>query len=69
VEVGRLTVDRSFDEWVCQRLADWPTTRILDLERWLNEHGAVEFLHAVHAALGRRGIESEEDDAFKESAA
>jgi hypothetical protein len=62
VEVARVTVDRSFDDWVCRRLADWPTTQILDFERWLNEHGAVEFLPAVHEALGRRGMESEEEE-------
>jgi hypothetical protein len=62
VEVGRVTVDRSFDEWVCRRLAHWPTTRILDFERWLDKHGAVEFLPAVHEALGRRGMQPEEQE-------
>jgi hypothetical protein len=56
VGVGLVT-GRDFDQWVCDRLARWPTGRILQLERWLVEQDAAEFLPAVREALRRRGVE------------
>ncbi len=52
-----MTGDRSFDDWVCQRLTQWPTPQILDFARWLDEHDAEEFVPAVREALRRRGID------------
>jgi phosphoserine phosphatase len=43
--------ERDFDEWVRQRLADWPTMQVLDFERWLRERGLVEFLPAVRRSV------------------
>ena len=57
-----MTGDCPFDEWVCRRLAEWPATRILDFERWLEEQDAFEFVPAVHEALVRRGIKLEDAD-------
>jgi hypothetical protein len=42
--------DREFDLWVRERLSDWPTQRILELERWLLEDCRFEFVAAVHEA-------------------
>jgi hypothetical protein len=58
-----MTAERSFDEWVCRRLAEWPATQIVDFKRWLGEHNAVEFVPAVHEALLRRGMEPVDVDA------
>lgn len=52
--------ERDFDEWVYRRLADWPTTQILDFERWLRERDLVEFLPAVHETARQRGVEPEQ---------
>jgi hypothetical protein len=45
---------RDFDAWVRRRLADWPTARILELERWLLEQGEIEFVRAVRGAVSHR---------------
>jgi hypothetical protein len=57
VGVDLVPGDRDFDQWVCERLARWPTLRILQLERWLHEHDESEFVPAVREALRRRGVE------------
>jgi hypothetical protein len=49
--------ERDFDRWVCERLVQWPTLRILQLERWLHERDESEFVPAVREALRRRGVE------------
>jgi len=43
--------ERDFQLWVAHRLAGWPTSRILDFERWLLDEGQLEFLPAVRDAL------------------
>jgi hypothetical protein len=43
-----------FDDWVRRRLADWPTARIRQLERWLLEQGEIEFVRAVRGAVAER---------------
>jgi hypothetical protein len=57
VEVALVPAERDFDQWVCDRLARWPTLRIIQLERWLGEQDAVELVPAVREALRRRGAE------------
>jgi hypothetical protein len=59
VGVGLARGEPQFDQWVCDRLARWPTGRILQLERWLAEQDADEFIPAVREALRRRGIQLE----------
>ncbi len=49
--------ERDFEHWVRRRLADWPTSQIVDFERWLRERDLVEFLPAVHEASRQRGVE------------
>jgi hypothetical protein len=38
---------RDFDRWVCERLADWPSERILEFERWLLDEEQFELVAAV----------------------
>jgi hypothetical protein len=45
---------RDFDAWVRGRLADWPTARIREFERWLLDNGEIEFVSAVRVALIHR---------------
>lgn len=59
--LGLARGEPQFDQWVSDRLARWPTGRILQLERWLAEQDADEFVPAVREALRRRGIEPEGD--------
>ena len=49
--VGLAREEPQFDQWVCDRLARWPTGRILQLERWLSDQDADEFVPAVREAL------------------
>jgi hypothetical protein len=56
VGVGLVRGEPQFDQWVCERLARWPTARIIQLELWLREQDADEFMPAVREALRRRGI-------------
>jgi hypothetical protein len=49
--------ERDFHRWVGQRLADWPTSRILEFERWLVAESRLEFLPAVRDALWERSVE------------
>ncbi len=49
--------ERDFQPWVAHRLAGWPTSRILDFERWLLDEGHLEFLPAVRDALWERTVE------------
>jgi hypothetical protein len=46
--------DRDFATWVAWRLADWPTSRILELELWLLDEGETDFLPAVRDVLWKR---------------
>lgn len=46
--------DRDFDRWVCERLADWPSKRILEFERWLLDEEQFEFVAAVRKAWRQR---------------
>jgi hypothetical protein len=54
-----MTGDREFSVWVSQRLAGWPTSQILELERWLLEEGGDEFLPAVRGVLWERALDPE----------
>jgi hypothetical protein len=54
--VGRVPDEREFAQWVCERLERWPTLRVLQLERWLREQKAEEFVPAVREALRQRGV-------------
>ena len=54
---GRATREGEFEQWVCERLAPWPTMRIVQFEYWLQKRQVDEFIPAVHEALRRRGIE------------
>ncbi len=56
MESSRATREREFEHWVGQRLAHWPTRRIVEFERWLRERDAHEFLPAVHEMLRCRGM-------------
>jgi hypothetical protein len=51
--------DAEFNRWVAQSLAAWPTSRILELERWLLEEGGSEFLPAVRDVLWQRALDPE----------
>jgi hypothetical protein len=57
-----MSCELEFNEWVCERLAEWPTAQIVDLDRWLRKQGPVEFIPAVREVLRRRGIERERSD-------
>jgi hypothetical protein len=54
--VEAVSEELQFRLWVAQRLADWPTARILDFERWLLEEGHTEFLPAVRDVLWERSL-------------
>jgi hypothetical protein len=59
VDSSRATHEREFEQWVCRRLAQWPTMRIVQFEAWLREREAYEFVPAVHETLRRRGIDAD----------
>jgi hypothetical protein len=63
VESSIATQEWEFEQWVCERLARWPTMRIVQFEHWLRTRGGDEFMPAVHEALRRRGIEAAEEPA------
>jgi hypothetical protein len=52
-----MSKERDFQLLVAHRLAGWPTSRILDFERWLLDEGHLEFLPAVRDALWERTVE------------
>jgi hypothetical protein len=57
VQPSPATHERRFEQWVCGRLARWPTLRILQLEHWLREREEYELIPAVRETLRLRGIE------------
>jgi hypothetical protein len=52
--IETVSSDRDFETWVAWRLADWPTSRILEFERWLLDEGGTDFLPAVRDVLWER---------------
>ena len=50
---------RDFDLWVRERLADWPTALVRELERWLIDEGRFEFVPAVQETWRQRNGETD----------
>jgi hypothetical protein len=59
VSLEAVDPETEFNRWVAERLAGWPTNRILELERWLLEEGGGEFLPAVRNVLWERALDPE----------